>query len=211
MYIPKPFAETDRDTLFDLIDAHAFGLLMSVEGGVPVGSHIPFVLDRASGEYGTLQAHVARANRQWQGFDGESEVLCVFSGPHAYVSPGWYDPANPAVPTWNYAVVHAYGVPRVVDDPAHLRAQQDALVARFEAGRAEPWSLASQRENYIEGMLKGIVAFEIPVARLEGKFKLSQNHPEANRRGAIRGLRDEAGDLGSLAVAELMAAREGAG
>ncbi|MDH3236032.1 MAG: FMN-binding negative transcriptional regulator [Alphaproteobacteria bacterium] len=209
MYIPKPFAESDRDTLFDLIDAHAFGLLTSVDDGLPVGSHIPFILDRASGEYGTLQGHVARANPQWRGFDGDTQVLCVFAGPHAYVSPGWYDPDIPAVPTWNYAVVHAYGVPRLVEHPAHLRAQQEALVARFEAGRAEPWSLASQREDYIEGMLKGIVAFEIPVTRLEGKFKLSQNHPKANRRGAIRGLREEAGDPDSQAIAALMAAREG--
>ncbi|HUT49525.1 MAG TPA: FMN-binding negative transcriptional regulator [Alphaproteobacteria bacterium] len=209
MYIPKPFAETDRARLFELIEAHAFGLLMSVEDGLPVGSHIPFVLDRASGENGTLQGHLARANPQWHGFDGRTEVLCVFQGPHAYVSPGWYDPANPAVPTWNYAAIHAYGVPRIIDDPAHLRAQQEALVARFEAGRADPWSLASQREDYIEGMLKGIVAFEIPLARLEGKFKLSQNQPEANRRGAIRGLRKEAGDPDSRAVAALMATREG--
>jgi len=207
MYVPKPFAETDRDTLFDLIEAHSFGLLVTAEDGVPVASHIPFVLDRAAGEFGTLQAHVARANPQWRAFDGEREVLCVFSGPHAYISPGWYDPANSAVPTWNYAVVHAYGVPRIVEDIAHVRGQQEALVARFEAGRAEPWSMASQSPSYIEGMLKGIVAFEIPVARLEGKFKLNQNHPEGNRRGAIRGLRAEAGDPDSLAIAALMAAR----
>jgi len=209
MYIPKPFAETDHDTLFDLIEAHAFGLLLTVEDGVPVGSHIPFALDRAGGEHGTLQAHVARGNPQWRGFDGEREVLCVFAGPHAYVSPGWYDPANPAVPTWNYSVVHAYGVPRIVEDAARVRAQQEALVARFEAGRAEPWTLDGQRPDYVEGMLKGIVAFEIPVARLEGKFKLNQNHPEGNRRGAIHGLRAEAGDPDSLAIAALMVAREG--
>lgn len=209
MYIPEPFAETDRETLFDLIEAHAFGLLVTAEDGVPVASHIPFVLDRAAGEHGTLQAHLARANPQWRGFDGETQVLCVFSGPHAYVSPGWYDPANPAVPTWNYAVVHAYGVPRIVEDPALVRAQQEALVARFEAGRPEPWTMASQRPDYIAGMLKGIVAFEIPVTRLEGKFKLNQNHPEGNRRGAIHGLRSEAGDPDGLAVAALMAAREG--
>jgi transcriptional regulator len=209
MYVPEPFAETDRDTLFDLIEANAFGLLVTVEDGVPVASHIPLILDRAGGEHGTLLAHVGRANPQWRGFDGKTEVLSVFQGPHAYISPGWYDPANPAVPTWNYAVVHAYGVPRIVEDPAHVRAQQEALVARFEAGRDEPWSLDSQKADYVEGMLKGIVAFEIPVARLEGKFKLNQNHPEGNRRGAIRGLRAEAGDPDSLAIAALMAAREG--
>jgi len=209
MYVPKPFAETDRETLFDLIEAHPFGLLVTAADGAPVGSHIPFVLDRAAGEHGTLQAHVARGNPQWRGFDGKTDVLCVFQGPHAYISPGWYDPANPAVPTWNYAVVHAYGVPRIVEDPAHLRAQQQALVARFEAGRGEPWTIDSQGADYVDGMLKGIVAFEIPVSRLEGKFKLNQNHPEGNRRGAIVGLRSEAGDPDSLAIAALMAAREG--
>jgi len=208
MYIPRSFAETDRAVLFDFIEANPFGLLLTVEDGVPVGSHIPFVLDQASGADGALQAHLARANPQWRGFDGRTQVLCVFVGPHAYVSPSWYTPETPAVPTWNYAVVHAYGVPSVIDDPVRLRAQQEALVDRFEADRAAPWSMASQDASYIGGMLEGIVAFEIPVARLEGKFKLNQNIPQANRRGAMAGLRGEATDPGSLAVAELMAARE---
>ena len=209
MYIPEPFAETDRETLFALIEAHPFGLLISASDGALAGSHIPFVLDRASGAHGTLQAHLARANPQWRAFEGETEVLCVFAGPHAYISPGWYPPGANAVPTWNYAVVHAYGVPRIVDDPNRVRAQQAALVETFEAARAAPWALDDQPERYVAGMLKGIVAFEIPIARLEGKSKLSQNHPEANRRGAITGLRAEAADDPlSQAIARLMAARE---
>lgn len=209
MYIPGPFAETDIAVLHDLIDDYSFGILVSTgKNGAPVASHIPFVLDRASGEHGTLQTHVARANPQWRGFDADTEILCIFEGPHAYISPRWYDPANSAVPTWNYAVVHAYGVPRIIEDAGAVRAQQEALVMRHE-NTSEPWRLDSQPEEYIEGMLKGIVAFEIPIARLEGKFKLNQNHPEANRVGAISGLREEAGDPPSLAIAELMAAREG--
>jgi transcriptional regulator len=208
MYIPAPFAVTDRAVLFDLIEREPFGVLVSIDDGVPVASHIPFVLDRASGPDGTLKAHVARANPQWRGFDGKSEALAIFMGPHAYLSPGWYDPKNNAVPTWNYAVVHAYGTPRLIDDKALLRAQQEELVERFENGRAKPWRLGGQPERYIEGMLKGITGFEIPITRLEGKFKLSQNHPEANRKGAIAGLRSEAGDAMSLAIANLMAARE---
>ncbi len=209
MYIPAPFAETDRAVLHDLIEAHGFGVLVSVdEAGAPVASHIPFVLDRASGDNGTLQAHLARANPQWRGFDAGAEILSIFEGPHAYISPRWYDPADYAVPTWNYAVVHAYGVPKIVEEAGVVRAQQEALVARYE-DTSEPWRLDSQREQYIDVMLKGIVAFEIPIARLEGKFKLNQNHPTANRAGAIRGLREEAGDPPSLAVADLMAAREG--
>ena len=208
MYIPAPFAETDNAVLRGLIDAYGFGILVSVdETGAPVASHIPFVLDRGSGINGTLQAHVARANPQWRGFDGGTEILCIFEGPHAYISPRWYDPANNAVPTWNYAVVHAYGVPRIIEGADEVRAQQEALVARYE-NTSEPWKLESQPQKYIDGMLKGIVAFDIPIARLEGKFKLNQNHPPANRTGAIRGLREEAGDPLSLAVADLIAARE---
>ncbi len=208
MYIPAPFAETDKAVLHDLIDAYGFGVLVSVEtSGAPVASHIPFVLDRASGDNGILQAHLARTNPQWRGFDAGAEILCVFEGPHAYISPRWYDPANNAVPTWNYAVVHAYGIPRIITDADVVRAQQETLVAKYEQ-TSEPWRIDSQPENYIEGMLKGIVAFEIPIARLEGKFKLNQNHPAANRAGAISGLRTEAGDPLSLAIADLMAARE---
>lgn len=209
MYIPAPFAETDNTVLHDLIEAYDFGALVSInENGAPAASHIPFMLDRAAGDNGTLQAHLARGNPQWRGFDSNTEILCIFEGPHAYISPRWYDPANNAVPTWNYAVVHAYGVPRVIEDSEAVRAQQTAMVARYEDANGEPWRLDSQPEKYIGGMLKGIVAFEIPIARLEGNFKLHQNHPPANRTGAIRGLREETGDPLSLAVAELMAARE---
>ena len=209
MYIPAPFAETDKAVLHDLIDAYDFGALVSIDGnGAPIASHIPFLLDRTAGAHGTLQAHLARGNPQWRGLDGGAEILCIFEGPHAYVSPRWYDPANNAVPTWNYAVVHAYGVPRIIEEADAVLAQQEALVARYEDGSGKPWRLDSQPEKYIGGMQKGIVAFEIPIARLEGNFKLHQNHPPANRTGTIRGLREEAGDPLSLAVAELMAARE---
>lgn len=208
MYIPAHFAESDNGVLHDLIDDYDFGILVSVdEAGAPVATHIPFVLDRASGDNGTLQAHLARGNPQWRGFDQGAQVLCIFEGPHAYISPRWYDPANNAVPTWDYAVVHAYGVPRIIEDSAAIRAQQEALVSRYE-NTSEPWRLDSQPQKYLKGMLKGIVAFEIPIARIEGNFKLHQNHPAANRAGTIKGLREEAGDPLSLAVADLIAARE---
>lgn len=209
MYVPKPFAETDHDTLFGLIEAHSFGLLVSTDAdGVPVASHIPFMLDRAGGPNGSLRAHLARANPQWRDWTPATTVLAVFRGPHAYLSPGWYDPANNAVPTWNYAVVHAYGTPRLIDDLAIRRAQQEEMTDHYEASRAEPWRMDSQPETYVEAMLKGIAAFEIPIDRLEGKFKLSQNHPTGNRRGAMRGLREEAGDEDSVTIAGLMAERE---
>jgi len=206
MYVPPHFAEDDRETLFELIRRYDFALLLTVVDGAPLGSHLPFMLDAGRGENGTLLAHMARANPHWRSFDGRAEALVVFQGPHAYVSPGWYDPANNAVPTWNYAVVHAYGTPRIIDDPAAVRAQQERMVAHYEAGMPEPWRLDSQPADYVAAMLNGIVAFEIPVRRLEGKFKLNQNHPPANRTGAIAGLRAR-GDPLDLATAALMDAR----
>ncbi len=206
MYVPPAFAEENPETLHALIRSHDFGLLLTVVDGAPFGTHLPFMLDAERGEKGTLVAHMARANPHWRSFDGAAEALVVFQGPHAYVSPSWYDPANNAVPTWNYAVVHAYGVPRILDDPGEVRARQERLVDVQEAGMAAPWRMDSQPENYLAGMLKGIVAFEIPIARLEGKFKLNQNHPEGNRRGAIAGLKARGG-AGEIAVAALMEAR----
>lgn len=207
MFIAPHFAETDHAPLHELIRAHSFGLLLTVADGRPFGSHLPFIFDAERGPHGTLIAHMARSNPQWRGFDGAAEVLAVFQGPHAYVSPSWYDPTVNAVPTWNYAVVHAYGVPKIVEDPERVRAMLDRLVAQHEAGFDTPWSLASQPEAYLAAMQKGIVAFDIPIARLEGKFKLNQNHGEANRRGAIAGLK-RAGDPLSVQVAALMEARE---
>ena len=179
MYIPDAFAETDLDRLHDLIEAYDFALLITPGEPTPLVSQLPFVLDRANGPNGTLQAHMARGNPQWQSFAGEA--LVVFRGPHSYVSPTWYEPDALAVPTWNYAVVEAYGTPRIVDDAEELRAQQKRLVATHEAGRAPSWTMDGQPPTYIAGMLKGIVAFEIPIARLEGKFKLSQNRSTADQ------------------------------
>lgn len=207
MFIAPHFAETDHGLLHGLIRAHSFGLLLTVADGRPFGSHLPFILDAERGPHGTLIAHMARANPQWRAFDGATEVLAVFQGPHAYVSPSWYDPTVNTVPTWNYAVVHAYGVPEIIADPEVIRAMLDHLVAEHEAGADSPWTMASQPDSYLESMQKGIVAFDIPIARLEGKFKLNQNHGEANRKGAIAGLK-RSGDSMSLEVAALMEARE---
>ena len=135
---------------------------------------------------------MARANPQWQDFaklaDGGGEALVIFQGPHAYVSPNWYGPGA-AVPTWNYVAVHAYGPPQIMDDPARVRALLDRLVRVQETDSQTPWSMASQEDEYIERMMRGIVAFEIPVTRLEAKAKLSQNKelegPPRGCRGAV--------------------------
>ncbi len=202
MYLPDAFAETDRGRLHDLIEAYDFAMLISGATPTPLISHLPFVLDRSAGRNGTLQAHMARANPQWQSFDGEA--LVVFRGPHSYVSPSWYAPGAPAVPTWNYAVVHAFGTPRIIDDEAAVRAQQERLIAVHESRRTPPWTMDSQPPDFIEAMLKGIVAFEIPIARLDGKFKLSQNRSDADQRQVAEAFADEGTDDGQ-ALAQLMA------
>lgn len=206
MYIPDAFAETDLDRLHDLIESYDFAMLITPAEPTPSVSHLPFVLDRTDGPNGTLQAHMARANPHWQSFAGEA--LVVFHGPHSYISPSWYAPDAPAVPTWNYAVVHAYGTPHIVDDPQDLRAQQERLVATHEAGRSPSWSMAGQPPAYIDGMLKGIVGFEIPIDRLEGKFKLSQNRPAADGAGVVKGLRTS-GRGEDVALANLMEKQRG--
>ncbi len=186
MYIPDAFAETGLDRLHSLIEAYDFAMLITNGEPAPTVSHLPFVLDRENGPNGTLQAHMARSNPHWQSFDGEA--LVVFRGPHSYISPTWYEPDTPAVPTWNYAVVEAYGTPRIVDDAQQLRAQQERLVATHEAGRSPSWTMADQPPAYIDAMLKGIVGFEIPIARLEGKFKLNQNRSASDRQRVAQAL-----------------------
>ena len=186
MYIPDAFAETDLERPHGLIEAYDFAMLITNSEPTPLVSHLPFVLDRTAGPNGTLQAHMARSNPHWQSF--ADEALVVFRGPHSYVSPSWYEPAGLAVPTWNYAVVHAYGTPRIVDEPQEVRAQQERLVAAHEAGRSPSWNMADQPPTYIEGMLKAIVAFEIPIARLKGKFKLNQDRSLADQHNVVRAL-----------------------
>ena len=171
-----------------------FALLVStLEGQAPVATHLPFVFDGAREAKGTLSAHMARANPHWRDLvelaEMGREALVIFSGPHAYISPSWYGPGD-AVPTWNYVAVHAYGVPRVIEDPAAVRAILTETVAVQEGGRAVPWSLAAQDEAFLARMQRGIVAFEIPVARLEAKAKLSQNKDTGVRRSVAATLRE---------------------
>ncbi len=209
MYIPEPFALNDRDVIARLIAENAFGLLVTAPpGAAPQASHLPFVYDPEAGSQGTLFAHMARANPQWKDFAALAEAggtaLVVFQGPHGYVSPRWYRD-GPAVPTWNYLAVHAYGTPRIVEDPATVRAHQEHLVETHEAGAETPWTLASQDEAYIRRMLRGIVAFAMPVERLEAKAKLSQNKTAGDRRGVVAAL-EASGRAGDRDLAAAMAA-----
>jgi transcriptional regulator len=165
------------------MEKHSFATLVTHGHGGMTASHLPFLLDRQAGEHGTLTAHMARANPQWREFANGVEALVIFQAEHGYISPAWYE-VHPSVPTWNYAVAHAYGIPRVVEDAVAVRSVLERLVEANESGRDEPWTM-SLPEDYYAGMVKGIVAFEIPIRRLEGKFKLSQNRPAVDQQHVL--------------------------
>jgi len=171
-------------------------------------SQLPFMYEGAAGAPGTLFCHLARPNPQVADLKQGREVLVVFAGPHAYVSPSWYA-TRPAVPTWNYVAVHAYGTPRAIEGEAELIRLVGTLAERHEGGRAAPWRLADEPANYINGMVRGIIGFAIAVTRLEGKFKLSQNRSATDRGRVIAALRGE-GDHGASDIAALMESREDA-
>jgi transcriptional regulator len=199
MYIPQHFGDDDLAHLHAVIRANAFGVVTSTLDGHLMATHLPFLIDPHRGPNGTLLAHMARANPHWKGFDGTAEALVVFSGPHGYISPNWYE-RGPAVPTWNYIAVHAYGVPVLRDDAAETRAHLGQLAAVYEAGRAEPWRIDDQPKDFIDRLVPGVIAFEIPITRIEGKFKLSQNRSDGDRRGMVAALRAE----GETALADAM-------
>lgn len=203
MYVPKHFEVADPAWCHALIEAESFGTLVGTDDtGVPFATHLPFLLDAERGRLGTLLGHVARANPQWRYFAAGRPVLAIFQGAHAYVSPGWYE-VHPSVPTWNYVAVHAYGVPALVEDAPRVTALLARLVATHEDGRSEPWRFASLSEEYVAGMLRGIVAFEIPIDRLEGKAKLSQNRGAADR-ARVRAALEAASDPLARGVAAHM-------
>lgn len=193
MFIPSSFRINDRDTLFDFIERYGFATLVSTDpNGVPFATHVPLLLDRSSD---LLLGHIARANPQWEMFTGR-ESLAIFHGPHAYVSPTWYTVA-PAVPTWNYAAVHVYGTPRVID--AERTADVvDRLVSKYESHRPTPWA-GDIPDDYRRRLLAGIVGFEMPLTRIEGKFKLGQNRSVEDRAGTVAGLRADGGEAAELA------------
>jgi len=207
VYIPDAFRETDRKALHQLMRQNSFATLITIDGGVPLASHLPILVDSDRGDHGTLCGHMARANPQWRDFSDGREALAIFQGPHAYVSPSWYE-THPSVPTWNYAVIHAYGTARLIDDRSELRKLLQASVQFYESGFEKPWAFELP-EKFVEKMMDMIVGFEIPISRIEGKFKLSQNRPPADRNRVKQTLENSADPL-AKAVAELMAAARGA-
>ena len=197
MYSPSYNQLEDRAELVEFMRANAFGLLVTGTGGTLHASHLP-VRVHASEERISLDIHMSRANPQWKEFF-EDEVLVVFSGPHAYVSPRWYAEKE-RVPTWNYAAVHAYGIPSMVDDPARKLASQRELVATYDPEWLPKFD--ALRKEYVDHMLTGIVNFEVPVTRIETRWKLSQNRGKLEQELIARQL-ERSQDSVERALAEL--------
>jgi transcriptional regulator len=206
MYQPPHFREERLDVQHALIRAHPLGAMVTIGPEGLTANHFPFIVDASASTFGTLRAHMSRANDQWRHLGGLKEALVIFQGPHAYISPGWYPTkaeTGKAVPTWNYAIVHAHGRPRVIDDAEWLLRHVSELSAINEAGQAEPWSVSDAPADFVAGMLKGIVGIEIEITRLEGKWKMSQNRVVVDRAGVVQGL-SKLGDERSATVAELV-------
>jgi len=203
MYQPAHFRQTDSDALHALMRAYPFATVVaSGEGGL-AANHLP--LERVDGK---LHGHVARGN-ELASMDG-ADVLVIFRGPDGYISPNWYPTKREThreVPTWNYAVVHVRGTLRVIDDATWLRGFLERLTDRHEAGQPSPWRVSDAPEDHVEKSLRAIVGLEISIDRIEGKFKLSQNHPAGNRVGVVEGLRQRDG-RGDANLAELMSQQE---
>lgn len=205
MYVPPAFAENRLPVLFDAIRRAGLATLVTLGSEGLEATPVPLLLDAAEGERGTLYGHLSRGNPQWRRADGRVEALVMVQGPDAYVTPSWY-PAKAetgkAVPTWNYVAVHAHGPLEVFEDAGRLRAVVARLSDRHEAGRADPWSVDDAPADYVAAQLKGIVGIRIPITRIAGKWKASQNRTPADRAGVAAGLAAE----GQEAMAALVAA-----
>lgn len=192
MYTPTSFVESDQTKLHDFIQHHSFATLVSQTDSEPFASHLPLLLDRDAGPHGTLIGHMARANSQWRQADGQ-RLLAIFHGPHAYISPTWYEAVN-VVPTWNYVAVHAYGTFRLETDRCRMLDIVRKYVDFYEANLPHPWSFEDTEAEFVNGLLDAIVGFEIVIDRLEGKWKLNQNHDTTRRQNVIRALQERDGE-----------------
>jgi transcriptional regulator len=209
MYVPSHFAETDVATLHAFIRAHPLGALVTLRSDGLGATHLPFELDPDPAPLGTLRGHIARANPQWRDHVPGVDALVVFQGANAYVTPSYYASKREhgkVVPTYNYAAVHANGPLRVIEDRTWLRALVGRLTGHFEAPRDKPWAVDDAPPAYVAAMLEAIVGIEVPIARLVGSFKASQNRTPADRAGVADGLA-AAGDEASAAVAAMVRQR----
>lgn len=206
MYTPRHFLESDIPALHDAIRRHGFATMVSLTPDGLLGTHLPMLLDAEAGPYGTLIGHIARANPHARLADPSVQTMVIFRGPDGYITPSWYEAkaeTGKVVPTWNYVAIHAYGPLEVFDDPARLLDVVTRLTDRHEGERAKPWAVSDAPADFIDGMLKGIVGIALPIVRLEGKAKLSQNRPAADQARVIAGLRED----GSQALADAMVAK----
>jgi transcriptional regulator len=206
MYQLQHFREDDPAVQHALVRAHPLGLLVTLGDKGLEANLIPFVIDPSAGERGMLLGHLARPNPQWRGFDPGVDVLVVFQGPEGYITPSWYATkaeSGKVVPTWNYVVVQVHGRMRVTEDPVWLRSQIESLTRLQEGNRAQPWQVSDAPAGYVEAQIRGIVGLEIEISRIEGKWKVSQNRPPADRPGIVAGLRTG----GQADMADLVEAR----
>jgi transcriptional regulator len=207
MYAPKHFEETRLEVMHALIEEHGLGTLVTMGADGLGADHIPFEITAATPDapFGTLRGHVARANKVWQ--HGGQDVMVVFQGATAYITPSWYEEkrtSGKVVPTYDYAAVHAHGSLRAIEDPVWLFGLLDRLTNKHESPRAMPWKVADAPREYIEQLMKAIVGIEIPVQRMQGKWKTSQNRPMQDRLNIAEGLQAQAG---GAAMAELVRPR----
>jgi transcriptional regulator len=206
MYLPKHHEESDLAVLHALIKAHPLGAWVIQSEGELVVNHIPLLLDPTRGKYGTLVGHVARANPAWKSFSTTSNSIVIFQGAESYISPSWY-PSKHAhgkvVPTWNYAVVHAHGIPRAIEDRDWLLAHLTQMTNEHESKRALPWKVSDAPQNFTDQLMQAIVGIEIPIGKLVGKWKVHQHRSDAEKLGVVAGLQGR-GDSQSEDMAALV-------
>ena len=190
LYTPDYFKIEDSAELFGLMRQNSFATLLTAASSL-TATHLPFHVDDSLGALGTLTAHMAKANPQWEEFSTDDEALVIFQGPHAYVSPSMYASAN-MVPTWNYAVVHAYGRPEIVSENELLEILKVA-VTDYETGRECPWAMETLSDDFISKLSRAIVGFKIEITRIEGKYKMSQNRSKTDQLSVIEGLQQAGG------------------
>ena len=208
MYLPPLFREDRLEAQHAAMRAHPLGLLITCAAGGLIANPVPCLIDEKAGSFGTLKAHLARANPQLAELRVAPECLVVFQGAQAYVSPAWYETkreTGKVVPTWNYVMVHAWGRPRVIDDAAWLRQQIGELTDKMEAGSKAPWDVDDAPADFIAAQIRGIVGVEIEITRIEGKWKVSQNRPLADRQGVVAGLRELGSEAASAMANEVQA------
>lgn len=212
MYVPSCFEESRTDVLRSLVQQHSLGTLVTLSADGIEANHVPFVFDPEPAPYGTLRAHVARSNPVWRDFSADLDVLVVFQGAQSYISPSLYATKKTdgrVVPTYNYMVVHAYGRIRVMEDAARLHDLLRRMSDHHEAGQQQPWKIDDAPAEYIERLMQAIVGIEIPVSRLIGKWKVSQNQPAENRASVAAGLREQGGDDAYVMANAVAGYREG--